>query len=162
LIEVCRQLEESPYDVYFVFSAQEEVGTRGAIPAAYGIDPHLGLAVDVTFTGDTPKSVKMDVALGKGAAIKVRDSGMLADPRVVEWMVNTAQKHRIPYQLEVLEAGSTDARSIQVSRAGVPSGCLSIPARYIHTPSEMVDLDDVQAAVNLLLALLSQDVPLAE
>ena len=162
LIETCRQLKESPYDVYFVFSAQEEVGTRGAIPAAYGIDPQLGLAVDVTHTGDTPKGIKMDVALGKGAAIKVRDSGMLADPRVVEWMADTAQKHRIPYQLEVLEAGSTDARSIQVSRAGVPSGCLSIPARYIHTPSEMVDIDDVQAAVNLLLALLSQDVPLPE
>lgn len=162
LIEACRQLKASPFDVYFVFSTQEEVGTRGAIPAAYGIDPQLGLAVDVTHTGDTPKGLKMEVKLGKGAAIKVRDSGMLADPRLVEWMAATAQKHRIPYQLEVLEAGSTDARSIQVTRAGVPSGCLSIPARYIHTPSEMVDMDDVQAAVDLLLALLAGEDPLPE
>ena len=159
IIEALRKLEHSPYDVYFVFSAQEEVGTRGAIPAAYDIDPHLGLAVDVTLTGDTPKSIKMDVGLGKGAAIKVRDSGMLADPHIVEWMVSTAQKHNIPYQLEVLEAGSTDARSIQVSRLGVPTGALSIPARYVHTPSEMVDYQDVQAGVSLLLALLSNDYP---
>jgi tetrahedral aminopeptidase len=96
----------------------------------------------------------MEVGLGKGPAIKVRDSGMLADPRVVDWMVRTADQAHIPYQLEVLEGGTTDARAMQVSRAGVPVGCLSIPCRYIHSPSEMVDYNDVQNAVKLLVELL--------
>lgn len=160
-IEALRRLGDTPNEIYLVFTTQEEVGTRGVTPAAFGVDPELGLSVDVTLTGDTPKGLKMAVALGKGPAIKVRDSGMLADPRVVRWMVETAEKANLPYQLEVLEAGSTDARAIQLTRAGVPSGCLSIPCRYIHSPSEMVDYDDVQNAVALLVALLSQPVNLA-
>jgi tetrahedral aminopeptidase len=146
--------DSGPHELFFVFSVQEEVGLRGATTAAYGVDPDLGLAVDVTRTGDTPRSVKMEVSLGKGPAIKVRDSGMLADPRVVDWMVRTASQASLPYQLEVLEAGTTDARAMQVSRAGVPAGCLSIPCRYIHSPSEMVDYNDVQNAVKLLIELL--------
>ncbi|WP_322806957.1 M42 family metallopeptidase [Thermanaerothrix sp.] len=159
-IETLRRLGNTPNEIYLVFTTQEEVGTRGATPAAFGIDPELGLSVDVTLTGDTPKGIKMAVALGKGPAIKVRDSGMLADPRIVRWMVETAEKANIPYQLEVLDGGSTDARAIQLVRAGVPSGCLSIPCRYIHSPSEMVDYDDVQNAVALLVALLSNPITL--
>lgn len=161
LIEALRRLQETPNELVFVFSVQEEVGVRGAVAAAYGIDPHVGLAVDVTGVGDTPKGLKMEVALGKGPAIKVRDSGMLSDPRVVRWMADTAEKARLPHQFEVLEAGSTDARAIQLTRAGVPSGCLSIPTRYIHSPSEMVDFEDVQNSVRLLVALLSAPVQLA-
>ena len=123
-------------------------------------DPDIGIAVDVTRSGDTPKSIKMDVSLGQGPAIKVRDSGMLSDPRVVDWMVSTAEKSKIPYQMEVLEAGTTDARAIQLTRAGVPAGCISIPCRYVHAPSEMVDFKDVQNAVHLLLALIKQEVTL--
>jgi tetrahedral aminopeptidase len=160
LIETLRQLDSTPHEIYFVFSVQEEVGLRGATTAAFGIDPHLGLAVDVTGTGDTPKDVKMDVSLGKGPAVKVRDGGMLTDPRVVGWMSRTAEKARLPYQLEILEYGTTDARVMQVSRAGVPVGCLSIPCRYIHSPSEMVDYGDVQNAVRLLSAMLSGPVDL--
>jgi endoglucanase len=160
MIEALRQLEKTPHDLYFVFTVQEEVGVRGATTAAYGIDPDLGLAVDVTKTGDTPKDIKMDVALGNGPAIKVKDAGMLADPRVVNWMVETTQKAKIPYQLEILERGGTDARAIQLTRAGVPAGCISIPCRYVHSPSEMVDLGDVENAVKLLVALLSKPVTL--
>ena len=160
VIETLRQLDSTPHEISCAFSVQEEVGLRGAATAAFGIDPHLGLAVDVTATGDTPKDAKMDVSLGKGPAVKVRDGGMLTDPRVVGWMAHTAEKGRLPYQLEILEYGSTDARAIQVSRAGVPVGCLSIPCRYIHSPSEMVDYDDVQNAVRLLSALLSGPIDL--
>ncbi|MBU0511805.1 MAG: M42 family metallopeptidase [Chloroflexi bacterium] len=160
LIETLRQLEDTPHEIYFVFTAQEEVGVRGATTAAYSIDPDLGLAVDVTSTGDTPKGVTMDVALGKGPAIKVKDAGVLADPRIIDWMVKTAEKAKIPYQLEILEHGGTDARAIQLTRAGVPAGCLSIPCRYVHSPSEMVDYSDVQNAVRLLVALLSNPVTL--
>lgn len=102
----------------------------------------------------------MEVSLGKGPAVKVRDGGMLSDPRVVDWMVRTAEKARLPYQIEILDGGSTDARAIQVSRAGVPAGCLSIPCRYVHSPSEMVDYSDVQNGVQLMVALLSGPIEL--
>jgi len=160
LIETLRQLENSPHQVFYVFSVQEEVGLRGATTAAYGIDPDIGIALDVTLSGDTPKGIKMEVGLGKGPAIKVRDSGMFSDPQVVDWMVETAERNKLPYQLEVLEGGTTDARAIQLSRAGVPSGCISIPCRYVHAPSEMVDLNDVQNAVKLLVTLLRNPVQL--
>lgn len=160
LIETLRQLEQSPNLVFFVFSVQEEVGLRGATTAAFGLDPDIGIAVDVTGTGDTPKGLKMAISLGKGAAIKVRDGGMLSDPRVVEWMVQTATRANIPYQMEVLQGGTTDARAIQLARAGVPVGCVSIPCRYIHAPSEMVDYADAQSAVRLLIALISQPIEL--
>lgn len=160
LIAALKELQSTPHDLYFVFSVQEEVGLRGATTAAYGIDPTLGLALDVTRTGDTPKGITMDVKLGAGPAIKVKDSGMLSDPRVVNWMVERAKTDDIPYQLEVLEAGTTDARAIQLSRAGVPAGCLSIPCRYVHSPSEMIDLDDMQNALHLLLGLLQNPVEL--
>jgi putative aminopeptidase FrvX len=162
LVETLRQVKETPHQLYFVFSTQEEVGLRGATTAAFGIDPDLGLSVDVTGTGDTPRrtKVRMEVSLGKGPAIKVRDGGMLADRRVVDWMVSGAEKLKMPYQLEILEGGTTDARAMQISRAGVPAGCLSIPCRYVHSPSEMVDFDDVQNAVRLLVELVSHPVSL--
>lgn len=158
-IEALRQLDESPHEIYFVFSSQEEVGVRGATAAAYGVDPDIGLAVDVTGIGDTPKGKIMDVSLGKGPAIKVKDSRMLADPRVIDWIAKRAEEVDIPYQFEVLEGGSTDARAIQISRAGIPAGCLSIPCRYVHSPSEMVDYNDVQNAVRLLICLLEEPIP---
>ncbi len=160
MIAALKELKSSPHEIYFVFSTQEEVGLRGATVAGYDVDPDLALAVDVTRTGDTPKGVKMEVALGKGPAIKVRDGGMLADPRIIRWMVATAEKLGLPYQMEVLEGGTTDARAIQLSRSGVPAGCLSIPTRYIHSPSEMVDFRDVQQCVKLLTALVSESIKL--
>jgi len=161
LVESLRQLKKTPHEVYFVFSVQEEVGLRGATTAAYALDPDLGLSVDVTLTGDTPKGVKMEVTLGKGPAIKVRDGRMLWDPRLIQHLVETAEKARLPYQLEVLEGGTTDASVIQITRAGVPSGCISIPCRYVHSPSEMVDFNDVQNAVKLLVAVLSNPINLS-
>jgi len=162
LVETLRQIKSTPHQLYFVFSTQEEVGSRGATTAAFGIDPDLGLSVDVTDTGDTPRrtKVRMDVSLGKGPAIKVRDSGMLADRRVVDWMVRGAENLKLPYQMEILERGTTDARAMQIARAGIPAGCLSIPCRYIHSPSEMVDFEDVRNAVHLLIALVSHPVKL--
>jgi putative aminopeptidase FrvX len=153
-IEVMRRLASCPNDVTFVFSVQEEVGLRGAKTAAYAVDPEVGIAIDVTRTGDTPKCQPMEVALGKGPAVKIKDSGLLAAPEVVEWMEKAARKAKIPYQREVLIAGATDAASIQLSRAGVKSGCLSIPCRYVHTTSETVDINDVENGVKLLVTLL--------
>ncbi|MFN3308454.1 MAG: M42 family metallopeptidase [Anaerolineales bacterium] len=160
LIETLRRLEKSTFEIYFVFSVQEEVGVRGATVAAFGVEPHFGLAIDVTATGDTPKGHRMEVQLGKGPAIKIRDAGMLADPRLIQWMVQTAEKAKIPYQREILEFGGTDARAIQLSRSGVPAGVISIPCRYVHAPSEMVDMEDVENAVKLLGRLLQTPPPI--
>lgn len=160
LLEVMKGLKRSPHEVQFVFTVQEEVGVRGAGTSAFGLEPELALAVDVTATGDTPKGYRMDVSLGKGPAIKVRDAGMLSDPRLVELMEQRAAEARMNVQREVLELGTTDARAIQVARAGVPSGAVSIPCRYVHTQSEMVDAKDVQNAVTLLTQFLEKPVEL--
>jgi len=159
-IESLKKLKASPHEVYFVFTVQEEVGLRGAGPSAYGIAPDLGFSIDVTGWGDTPGMKNVELALGKGPAIKIKDGGMLADPRIVQWMIKTAERNRIPYQREILLGGTTDATAMQVSRAGVPVGCISIPCRYVHAPSEMVDLNDVQNAVRLIVKLLSNSVSL--
>ena len=154
-LQALLELGQTPNDVYVVFTVQEEVGTRGATVSAYGVEPDVALAVDVTSVGDTPEARPMSVCLGQGPAIKVMDSGMIAHLGVKDWMVRTAASLDIPYQLEVLERGGTDARAMQLSRDGVPSGCLSIPCRYVHTPSEMVDWADVQRSVALLSGLLA-------
>jgi len=156
LVEVLRQLEGTPNDLYVVFAVQEEVGLRGAQTSAYGIDPDIAIAVDVTTTGDTPEAMPMAVKLGEGPAVKVRDRGMLSHPKVRRLLEECAKEAGIPYQLEVLEYGSTDAAAIQLVRAGVPAGCLSVPCRYIHTPSEMVDKRDVDNSVRLLLEVLQK------
>ncbi|MFZ5879429.1 MAG: M42 family metallopeptidase [Chloroflexota bacterium] len=159
-IETLRALSSTPNEVYFVFTVQEEVGTIGAAAAAFGLEPEIVIAVDVTPTGDTPDATKLEVALGKGPAVKIRDLGMLADPAVVRWMTRAADKARIPYQREVLTIGSTDARTMQVSRAGAPAGALSVPVRYVHSPSEMIDMGDVQRTIDLLGLLLKAPVKL--
>jgi putative aminopeptidase FrvX len=154
LIEVLRRLQSSAHDVYYVFSVQEEVGLRGARTSAYDIEPDVGIAVDITVAADTPEAPKLAMKLGAGPCIKVMDSGMLSHPGVKNLLMDTAESSGIPYQLEVLDRGSTDAAAIQLARAGVPAGCVSIACRYFHTPSEMVDMEDVENSVRLLLAVL--------
>jgi endoglucanase len=159
-VEALRQVKQSgtPHTAYFVFSVQEEVGVRGAGPAAYGIEPDLGLALDVMPTGDTPHGWQNAVRLGGGAAIKTRDTGLIVPAAVRDLLIRRAEETGIPYQLEVLEGGSTDGRAIQVARSGVPTGVISIPLRYVHTPSETADMRDVRAAVDLLVAVLTQEI----
>jgi putative aminopeptidase FrvX len=154
LIETLRRLKRTPHEVYFIFSVQEETTLSGARTSAYGIDPDLAIAVDITATGDTPESRPRAVRLGGGPAVKVQDRGMIAHPAVRDLLVRCAEKAKIPYQLEVLDFGTTDAAAIQLVRTGVPAGCLSIPCRHFHTPSEMVDEKDVENGVRLLLEVL--------
>ena len=157
LIEALKKIDAPKNTLYFVFTSQEEVGLRGARTAAYGIEPDLGIALDVTLTGDMPEARRMDVSLGKGAAIKVKDSSLIAHPKVKDLLVDLAEEKQIPYQMEVLEAGGTDAGAIHLTKTGVPSGAISIPTRYVHTPSEMVDIRDVEACVDLVVALADKD-----
>ena len=145
---------KSAHRLTFAFTVQEEVGTRGAQVSAFAVNPDLAIAVDVTLTGDTPKAHRMEVKLGQGAAIKVYDRSMITSPRVKHWMAEVAESKGIPYQWEILEFGGTDSGAIHLSKGGVPSGVISIPTRYVHSPSEMVSLRDIEAAVELLIALL--------
>jgi len=153
LIETMKQIKNNKDDLYFVFSVQEEVGLRGAQTGAYAIAPKYAIAVDVTRTGDTPESSKMDVSLGKGVAIKVKDSRFISNPLIRDKLIAYAQKIKIPYQLEILEKGTTDAAVIQLVKEGILSGVLSIPARYIHSTNEVCDFGDVESAVKLLTHL---------
>ena len=162
LLEVLKELGKSPHDISFVFTVQEEVGLRGAVTSGYGAEPEIAVAVDVTMTGDTPECPPMAVELGAGPAIKIKDGGMLAHAGVKNWLLKCAQEAGVAHQREVLVAGTTDASAIQTTRSGVPAGCVSIPTRYVHMPSEMVDFRDVQGAVKLLVRALSGPIDIGE
>jgi len=150
LIETIKRIRNNKDDLYFVFSVQEEVGLRGAQTGAYRIGPKYAIAVDVTRSGDTPESLKMEMSLGKGTAVKVKDSRFIANPIVKDRLINIAQRQSIPYQLEILEQGTTDAAVIQLIKEGVQSGVVSVPTRYIHSTCETCDLDDVEHTIKLL------------
>lgn len=150
LMEVIKSIQKHENDLYFVFTVQEELGLRGARTSAYSVDPDYAIAIDVTDTGDTPESKPMALKLGKGPAVKVKDSSIITHPFVRNLMIDTAKENNIPYQLEVLERGGTDSGAIHLTKGGIPSGVLSISTRYIHSPCEMVDMDDVKNGIKLL------------
>jgi len=154
LIEAMKSFKEHHNDLYFAFSVSEELGLRGAKALAPAIAPDFAVAVDVTRTGDVPGDHKMAVSLGKGVAIKVKDNSILCHPYMKQFMQDTCIQHGIPYQMEVLENGGTNVGAIHVSNGGVPSGCISIPTRYIHTPCEMIDTQDVNNAIILLTKMI--------
>lgn len=139
-------------DLYFCFTSQEEVGLRGARAAGYSVYPDYALAVDVTDTGDTPGADKMAVKMGGGAAVKVMDRSIICDADVRSILIELAKRGNIPYQLEVMTDGGTDAGAIHTSRGGVKTGGVSIPTRYIHSPSEMASMKDIDACVDLISA----------
>ena len=153
LIETIKRVKASPNDLYFVFTVQEELGLRGAKTSAYSVSPDYAIAIDVTDTGDTPGSKPMALKLGKGPAIKVKDNSVIVHPVIKNMMVETAKTLNIPYQMEVLERGGTDSGAIHLTKGGIPSGVLSIATRYIHSPAEMVDMDDVRNGMELLKAI---------
>ncbi len=150
LLAALKTVGNTENDLYFVFTAQEELGLRGARAAAFDIAPDFAVAVDVTDTGDTPECNPMAVKLGGGPAIKVMDSSILTSKAVRETLVSCAKEHNIPYQLEVLVSGGTDAGAIHQTGAGVRTGAVSIPTRYIHSVCEMADINDITNAVKLI------------
>ncbi|MEM1696416.1 MAG: M42 family metallopeptidase [Desulfurococcaceae archaeon] len=155
LIKAAQLLEKPKVDVYFVATVQEEVGLKGARTSAFAISPDVAVAIDVTIASDVPGVAKNEwyTRLGKGPAIKVADgrsaSGLIVHPKVFDLLIWVAEKHKIPYQVEVIPGGTTDASIIALNKEGVPAGTISIPARYIHSPVEVVDLSDVYNAALL-------------
>ncbi len=153
LIETLRQLKSTPYDVYAVFTVQEEVGIRGANVSALQIQPDFGFGLDTTIAYDVPgaREHEMITRLGDGTAIKIMDSSTICDFRMVEYMKKTAAKHKIKTQLEILPAGGTDTAGIQrMTAGGAISGAVSIPTRHIHQVIEMADKDDILGSIALL------------
>ncbi|MEO0230182.1 MAG: M42 family metallopeptidase [candidate division WOR-3 bacterium] len=151
LAELSKIKENLNVSVYAVATVQEEIGLRGARTSAFGIDPHVGIAIDVTHTTDQPgveKKLLGDIKLGGGPVIA---RGPNISPKVYEKLVNTAKELNIPYQIEgVPHATGTDANAIQITRAGVATGLVSVPNRYMHTPCEVVNLDDLDNIIKLL------------
>jgi endoglucanase len=158
MVEVLKHLQDTDCTVYAVGTIQEEVGLRGAVTATFGVDPDVGLALDVTIAGDTPGIREFDttVKMGKGPALTVSDSGLITHPKVLRWLIDTATENNIEYQLETGLMGATDAARMSLTRQGVPSGTISIPARYIHSPAGLISLKDLQTCANLATAAVQK------
>ena len=156
VVEIAKEIAKSgtENDIYYVFSVQEEVGCRGSKTAAFAIAPDVSLTFDVTGTGDTAGAKPMNVKLGGGAAIKIKDSSVICDVDVVDKLDALAKEKKIKAQLEILTYGGTDTSSIQMSGAGCRAGALSIPSRYIHSGVEMIDMKDAEACVKLALEFI--------
>lgn len=149
LIELIKNLPKTDNEIYFVFTTQEEVGLRGAKTAAFGIMPDCAVAIDVTLTGDTPECDKREVKLGGGPAIKVKDVTYLAHPAIRRSLEELAAENGIPYTLELLDRGGSDPGAIQTTGIGIPCGGISIPCRNVHSPAEMISLEDLENCVRL-------------
>ncbi len=158
MIEALRALRGHEAEITAVATVQEEVGLRGATTAAYGNEPDVGIALDGTLAVDTPGIEEPDrvTQLGKGVGIKVMDSSSISDPRLVRHFREIAKREQIPFQMEILPRGGTDAGAMQRARAGIPAITLSIPARYVHTVNEMVSEVDIEATINLLARYLEE------
>lgn len=161
LLETMRELKdlEIPFDLYGVFTVQEEVGVRGAQVSAQKIQPDFGFGLDTTIAFDLPGAAEHEkvTSLGNGAAIKVMDSRCICDYRMVDYMKKTADKNKIKWQPEILTAGGTDTSAIQQMTAGGSiSGAVSIPTRHLHQVVEMANKDDIRACIDLLKASVSE------
>jgi endoglucanase len=164
VIEALRRTAGKPLEcgLFAVSTVQEEIGLRGAKTSAFSIDPQIGIAVDVTHATDCPtidKKQEGDIALGRGPVVY---RGPNMNPVVVERLIETAKASSIDFQLAASgRATGTDANSMQISRGGMATGLVSIPNRYMHSPVEMISLDDLDRAADLLatfaLGLTAQD-----
>lgn len=158
LIAALEQIKKPANDLWFVFSTQEEVGLRGAKPAAYEVDPDVGIAVDVTMSDDLLGAAhNCSSVLGKGPGVKVMDSSVICQPQVVAWMNRVAGERNIPVQQDILRSGGTDAGAIQPTRSGVWAGGISIPCRYTHAPVEVCALEDIEHSARLVAALAESE-----
>lgn len=157
-IEALRRLGSHEADIYFVGTVQEEVGLRGARTSAFQIAPEIGVALDVTLACDMPgvQPHEQVTKLGKGVAIKLKDSASISHPGLVRFLVKLAEEKGIPYQMEILPRGGTDAGAIQLAREGAAVVTLSVPTRYVHTVVEAAHKKDIEAAIQLLVAFLER------
>ncbi len=145
-------------EIHVAFTCQEEVGLRGARTASYAIRPDIGLGIDVTLACDTPGIPEKDATTqqGEGFGLHVRDSSFIADKALVSEVEALAKKKKIPYQRTMLAAGGQDGAAAQQAAAGARAVGITVGTRYIHTVTEMIDKNDLQAALDILVAYLSE------
>lgn len=147
-LELLKNEKELPFRVAVVFAAQEEVGSRGANTAAYNVAPDYAIAVDVSFAASKGVAPEESGKLGKGAMIGVSAA---LNKKLSDRLTAIAKEKNIPYQIEAMGGRTgTDADVISVSRGGVVTGLISIPQRYMHTPCEVLDTEDIKAAGQLI------------
>jgi len=154
LIKIMERLKKVNAEVFAVATAQEEVGLKGARTSSFKIAPDFAIAIDTTSAGDYPgiKETESSLKLGKGASITVIEAGgrgLIVNEKTKELFVRVAEKHKIKYQMDVLEGGMTDGAIINMNREGIPTGVLSVPARYVHSPTAVFSMDDVEAVISL-------------
>ncbi|MCL2888017.1 MAG: M42 family metallopeptidase [Elusimicrobia bacterium] len=156
ILEALKKIKKFDCDIYAAVTVQEEVGLRGAVTAAYGIDPDAALVVDATRASDVPGVPPQEYGccVGKGVAVTLMNAGTLVNPQMVNFLIKLAEENNIKYQLCVSEAGSNDAAVIHKTKSGVPTGILSLPTRYLHTSIETCSKADVDAAVDLTVAFI--------
>jgi endoglucanase len=152
------QGEPFGFDLYGVFTVQEEVGLRGARVAAYAVEPHAAISLEGTIADDLPKEedVSPTSELGKGPVITVMDRTFVAHPRLLQLFVQTAEAEEIPYQFKQPGIGGTDSGSIHLARGGVPSITVAVPCRYIHGPIALLHPRDLEQMVSLVRAALER------
>ncbi|MGD7652972.1 MAG: M42 family metallopeptidase [Verrucomicrobiales bacterium] len=163
LIETLRKLKKSgkkpAFDFYAAFTVQEEVGLRGANVAALEVKPDFGFGLDTTIAYDVPGSKPEErcTALGEGAGIKLMDSSVICDYRMVSFMKDVAKRNKIKWQPEILRAGGTDTASLQrMVPGGSVAGAVSIPTRHIHQTIETANKEDINACIDLLTACVCE------
>lgn len=156
LLEVAEHLTQPEYEVAFVFAAQGEIGPRGAGPAAFNLNPDLAFVVDVTASGDVPKGPRVEVKLGGGPALKLKDSGYMAHGPTADMVARVAEEHKIPLQTEIVTTAGehTDAQVVSIAGQGIPTAVIDIPARYRGTANELIHLRDLHAAADLMMKLI--------
>ncbi len=146
--------ETPAYDTWFVFTVQEEVGCRGAKPSSFTVMPDYSIALDVTPAPACGNPNHLTVKLGSGAAIKIKDSSVICSRKLVDRLTDLAEEYKIKYQYEVLLAGGTDTSAMQIAGSGSHACCISLPTRYVHTPVETIDADDMKACADLLIKFI--------
>ncbi len=163
LVSALQRLQGRPVKatIMAVGTAQEEVGLKGARTSAFGLEPDVAIATDVTIPGDHPGVTKSEchVCTGKGPSITLLDAGgrgVIAPRSVVKWLRESADSNSIPYQLMVGDGGNTDATVISISRAGIPCSVISCATRYIHSPVEVLSLRDLENGAALIAAAIER------
>lgn len=158
MVEALRRLKKTECTIYAVGTVQEEVGFRGAVTSAFSLCPDIAIALDVTIAGDTPevKEIEAPIKMRKGPSLTVADAGVIVPAKILKLLIAAAEENDIPYQLETGVPGSTDAARILLTREGVPSGVISVPTRYIHSPTSMLSMEDAENALKLLIAVVNR------
>jgi endoglucanase len=161
LIKIMEKLKKTNAEIYAVATTQEEVGLKGARTSSFKIDPDFAIAVDTTIAGDNPGIREQDSSLkvGEGVCITIIEAsgrGVIVSEKIKDMFIDTAKKNKIKHQIDVLEGGMTDGAMIYMNRAGIPTGVLSIPCRYLHAPTGVFSIDDVDTAVELAIKAIEQ------